>query len=661
MENHYSDKKTIFMHRQFRLFFALWAVLLFAGQAAGKVRLPKLVGDSMVLQRDMPLALWGWADKGEKVTVQFLKQSVSTKAGNDGKWQLTLAPVAAGGPYTLTVKGSNTIVLRDVLVGDVWLCGGQSNMGWQLSWGVDNYQTEVANAQYPRIRLLKVKEVLSYQPLDDIQTDKGWQPCSPETAGTFSAVAYFFGRNLYQKYGVPIGLISSNWGGTPAEAWTSMEMLKTLPEYKGQAEALEKSTPEQLNAQFEEQMQNWTNKTREKDAGLKSLPWYRTDFVPRDWKPMSLPGLWENTVLPDYDGIVWLRKEVDLPAGAAGKDLTLMLGNPDDMDSTWFNGVKIGGAKGAALREYTIPGNLVKAGKNVITVRLVDFGGDGGIGGKPENLQIRSSDISIPLAGEWQYKSGDEGDYTAGWPPQPPNQNAGQLSVLFNSMIKPLIPMSFKGVIWYQGEANVQRASSYYALFSGLIKDWRGRWGRDFPFLFVQLANLKGRPLPSGESQLAELREAQLRTLALPNTAMAVTIDIGNPRDVHPRNKQDVGKRLALAAAKVAYGEEVVFSGPVFQSMQIEGNKIRVTFKHTGGGLTTKDKYGYVKGFALAGADKKFVWAKAYVENKTTLVVYSDEVANPVAIRYGWADNPEDVNLYNAEGLPASPFRTDTW
>jgi sialate O-acetylesterase len=235
------------MLRLFCLFFALWVVLLFTGQASAKVRLPQLVGDSMVLQRDMPLALWGWADKGEKVTVQFLKQSVSTKAGNDGKWHLTLAPVAAGGPYALTVKGSNTIVLRDVLVGDVWLCGGQSNMVWQLAWGVDNYQTEVANAQYPRIRLLKVKEVLSYQPLDDIQTDQGWQPCSPETAGTFSAVAYFFGRNLYQKYGVPIGLISSNWGGTPAEAWTSMDMLKTLPDYKAQAEALEKSTPEQLN------------------------------------------------------------------------------------------------------------------------------------------------------------------------------------------------------------------------------------------------------------------------------------------------------------------------------------------------------------------------------------------------------------------------------
>jgi len=649
------------MYRQLYLFFALWVALLFTGQASGKVRLPQLVGDSMVLQRDMPLALWGWADKGEKVTVQFLKQSVSTKADNNGKWHLTLAPVAAGGPYTLRVKGNNTIVLRDVLVGDVWLCGGQSNMGWQLAWGVDNYQAEIAQAQYPRIRLLQVMGVLSYQPLDDIQTDKGWQSCSPQTAGNFSAVAYFFGRNLYQKYGVPIGLISSNWGGTPAEAWTSIDMLKTIPDYKDQAGALEKATPDQLNAQFLEQLQNWSNKTKEKDAGLKSPQWYRTDFTPRNWKPMSLPGKWENSILPDYDGIIWLRKEVDLPAGAASKDLMLILGNPDDMDSTWFNGVKIGGSQGAALREYKIPGYLVKAGKNVITVRLVDFGGNGGIGGKPEELQIRSSRINVSLAEEWQYQSGDEGNYTAGWPPQSPDKNASQLSILFNSMIRPLIPMSFKGVIWYQGEANVGSASSYQALFSGLIKDWRGRWGRNFPFLFVQLANLKTRPLPSGESQWAELREAQMRTLALPNTAMDVTIDIGNARDVHPRNKQDVGKRLALAAAKVAYGDNVVFSGPIFQSMRVEGNKIRVLFNHTGGGLVPKDKYGYVKGFAIAGADKKFAWAKAYVENKTTLVVYSDEVANPVAIQYAWADNPDDANLYNAEGLPASPFRTDSW
>jgi sialate O-acetylesterase len=417
-------------------------------------------------------------------------------------------------------------------------------------------------------------------------------------------------------------------------------------------------TPAQMTARYAERLREWENKNKEKDAGLKSPEWYRPDFSPEGWKPMTLPGLWENSVLPDYDGVIWLRKEVELPAQAAGKDLTLLPGRPDDMDSTWFNGVKVGGLDGSALREYKVPGSLVKAGRNIITIRLVDFGGDGGMGGKPEEMQLRAAGATLPLAGEWQYQSGDGGDYTAGWPPRPPDQSAGEQSVLYNAMIHPLIPLGFKGVIWYQGEANVRRASAYHSLFSALIRDWRSRWGRDFPFLFVQLANyLPPAPQP-GESQWAELREAQLQTLALPATAMAVTIDIGNARDVHPRNKQDVGKRLALAAGQVAYGEKGVASGPLYQSMQREGNKIRISFSNTWGGLMAKDKYGYLKGFAVAGADKKFVWAQATIENNA-VVVYSDKVPQPVAVRYGWADNPDDVNLYNVEGLPASPFRTD--
>ena len=640
------------------LFTLLASFLLSAGQGCGAVRLPRFVGDSMVLQRDAPIRLWGWADKGEKVTVRFLNQSASTKAGPDGKWRLTLAPVAAGGPYPLEIKGKNTIVLNDVLVGDVWLCGGQSNMGWQLAWSVDNHLAEIAAAQYPAIRLFKVKETLSYQPLDDIRTEKGWQPCTPQTVGSFSAVAYFFGRELYRKYGVPVGLISSNWGGTPAEAWTSAATLKTLPDYRAEALALEKTTPAQLQARFTARLREWETKNTENDAGFRQPAWYRPEFVPEGWKTLSLPGMWENSVLPDYDGVLWLRKEVDLPAAAAGQDLTLRLGRPDDLDSTWFNGVKVGGLDNGPAREYRVPGNLVKAGRNVITVRLVDYGGDGGIGGKPEEMQLRHAGATVPLAGAWAYQSGDGGKYTAGWPPQPPEENAGELSVLFNAMINPLIPLSMKGVIWYQGEANVRRAPAYHPLFSALIRDWRGRRGDDFPFLFVQLANFLPPAARPGESQWAELREAQRLTLALPRTAMAVTIDIGNARDVHPRNKQDVGKRLALAARGVAYGEDVVYSGPQYESMRVEGNKVRLSFSHVGGGLVAKDKYGYLRGFAVAGADRKFVWARATIEGDA-VVVYSDEVPRPVAVRYGWADNPDDVNLYNAAGLPASPFRTD--
>ena len=641
-------------------FFALLVAFLLARPGHGEVRLPRFVGDSMVLQRDAPIRLWGWAGKGEKVTVRFRNQSVSTKTGPDGKWRLRLAPVAAGGPYPLRIEGKNTIVLNDVLVGDVWLCGGQSNMVWPLAWNVDNHLAEIAAAQYPNIRLFKVKETLSYQPLDDLQTEKGWQPCTPQTVSSFSAVAYFFGRELYRKYGVPVGLISSNWGGTPAEAWTSAATLKTLPDYRAGVQALETTTPAQLQARFTARLREWESKNTSNDAGLRQPAWYRPEFVPQGWKTLSLPGLWENSVLPDYDGVIWLRKEVDLPAGAAGKDLTLLLGKPDDLDSTWFNGVKLGGLEGGTARAYRVPGNLVKAGRNVITVRLVDFGGDGGIGGKPEELQLRYAGATIPLAGAWQYQSGDGGKYTAGWPPQPPEENASELAVLFNGMINPLVPLSLKGVIWYQGEANVRQAAGYHSLFSALIRDWRGRWGSDFPFLFVQLANYLPPAAQPGESQWAALREAQRLTLALPRTAMAVTIDIGNARDVHPRNKQDVGKRLALAAGGVAYGEKVVSSGPLYQSMRVEGNKVRLTFSHAAGGLVAKDKYGYLRGFAVAGADQKFVWAPATIEGDA-VVVHSDGVPQPVAVRYGWADNPDDVNLYNAEGLPASPFRTDSW
>jgi sialate O-acetylesterase len=338
-----------------KLLFTLLAAFLLTGKGHGEVRLPRFVGDSMVLQRDAPIRLWGWADRGEKVTVRLLNQSVSTKAGTDGKWRLTLAPVAAGGPYTLEIRGKNAIVLNDVLLGDVWLCGGQSNMVWPLAWNVDNHLAEIAAAQYPNIRLLKVKETLSYQPLDDIQTEKGWQPCTPQTVSSFSAVAYFFGRELYRKYGVPVGLISSNWGGTPAEAWTSAATLKTLPDYRAEAQALETTTPAQRQARFTARLREWENKNTSTDAGLRQPAWYRPEFVPAGWKTLSLPGLWENSVLPDYDGIIWLRKEVDLPAGAAGQDLTLRLGKPDDLDSTWFNGVKVGGLEGGPVREYSVP------------------------------------------------------------------------------------------------------------------------------------------------------------------------------------------------------------------------------------------------------------------------------------------------------------------
>jgi sialate O-acetylesterase len=637
----------------------LLLLLAFGSAGLAKVHLPALVGDHMVLQRNTVLTIWGWADVGEKVTVSFLDQKKQTKVDASGKWLVKLNPVPAGGPYSLTVAGSNTIVLNDVLVGDVWLCGGQSNMGWKLSWGVNNYEQEIRNASYPQIRLFKVKEVLSYTLKNNIQTERGWELCSPATVGNFSAVAYFFGRELYQLFQIPIGLISSNWGGTPAEAWMSAEALKTVPAYKPALDELGSLNRAQLQQRFERRLQYWIAKQKEGDNGFGATPWYDANFDIKEWKKMPLPGLWEYSVLPDYNGPVWLRKEILVAPEQAGKDATLLLGHPDDMDSTWFNGVLIGGSQGKALREYIVPGHVIKAGENSITMRIVDYGGDGGVAGNKSELLLRIGNDRTPLHGDWLYRAGSNGPYTAGWPPSPPDENASELTVLYNSMIAPITNYGLKGVIFYQGEANVDHAEDYLPLFTTLIKDWRTKWHQELPFIFAQLSTYLSPPEQPEESKWAALREAQLKTLAVPRTAMAVTIDIGS-KDVHPRNKQDVGKRLALAARNVAYNEDLVYSGPIYKSMKTEGKKVQLTFANTGSGLMVKDKYGYVNGFAIAGTDKKFVWAKAVLDGNT-VVVWSDEIKNPVAVRYGWAANPDDVNLYNKEGLPASPFRTDDW
>jgi sialate O-acetylesterase len=439
----------------------------------------------------------------------------------------------------------------------------------------------------------------------------------------------------------------------------SPEALKTVPAYKPALEEFQSLNKGQLQRRFKQRKQDWVAKNND-DKGFGATPWYKNDLDLNDWKVMQLPGLWENSVLPDYDGPVWLRKEIDVAPEQVGKSITMLLGHPDDMDSVWFNGIMIGGSQGNTLRKYTVPGHLVKQGKNSITLRIVDYGGDGGLTGTENELQLAVGNERFPLHGDWLYRPGGHGPYKPGWPPRAPEQNAGELTVLYNSMIAPLTKYALKGVVFYQGEANVDRAEDYLPLFTALIRDWRTQWKKDIPFVFAQLSTVLPPPAQPEESKWAVLREAQSKTLAaLPSTAMAVTIDIGS-KDVHPRNKQDVGKRLAIAARKAAYGEDLEHSGPVYQSMQMEGSRIRLTFTHTGSGLMVKDKYGYLKAFAVAGTDKKFYWAQAALDGNT-VVVWSDAVAEPAAVRYGWAANPEDVNLYNKEGLPAAPFRTDTW
>lgn len=648
------------------MLLALFLALVSCARA--EERLAKLFTDNMVLQRDLKIPVWGWADAGTKVTIKIKDQEATATADEKGLWKAELKPMEAGGPFEMTVAGKNTVTLKNILVGDVWICSGQSNMEWGM-WGTKNSKEEIDAAKFPQIRLFTVQKAISPTPKDDCNA-AAWAECSPESVGGFSAVGFFFGRHLNQNVKVPIGLIHTSWGGTPAEAWTSKEALAKLPDYQGAMEALDKSADNlpALMKEYEGKLDEWRKAVEAADPGTKNpdKAWFKPETDTAAWKAIDLPNHWEKAGLPDFDGVVWFRKEVDVPAEWAGKELELNLGPIDDADITWFNGAKVGSMDvWNAVRKYKVPGELVKAGKNMLAVRVLDTGGPGGIYGKPEQLSLvlpGTADAKpVSLAGAWTFTPGMNLKDIPARPAPPPainNQNAP--TALYNAMISPLLPYAIKGAIWYQGESNAGRAFQYRSLFPAMITDWRTRWGQgNFPFFFVQLANFMGAKPEPGESAWAELREAQRMTLSLPNSGMAVIIDIGEAGDIHPKNKQDVGLRLALAARGVAYGEKIEFSGPSYKEMKIEDGKIRLTFEHLGTGLEAKGG-GPLKSFAIAGEDKIFVWADAKIDGET-VVVSSEKVAKPVAVRYAWADNPEGCNLYNKEGLPASPFRTDTW
>ena len=615
--------------------------------------------DNMVLQRDVQVPVWGWAAANEKIVLIFNNKTYNGKADKQGKWRILLPVMSAGGPYNLKIIGKNkTITLSNILFGDVWLASGQSNMEFQVA-SVNNAKEAVANATDAKIRHFYVPHIGSEMPQEKL--DGGpWQVASPNTVGSFTAVGYFFAKELRKHQDVPIGLLHSSWGGSRLEPWMSPQSL-------GYTDI--KNVAMQLKAQKEQRMQEVRSKLQakvgsfpEKDEGLKDgkALWAAKDYADANWMNMTLPVLWENAEMPDLDGIVWFRKTIELSAEDIQKNATLSLGPIDDSDMTWVNGQKVGEMtqKYNENRVYDVPASALKVGKNVITVRVDDTGGGGGIYGKPELLYLETSKKKHDLAGEWKYKVGEVrfGDAS----------NTNQMPMLlYNKMIYPILDFPIKGVIWYQGESNAggKDAYEYRNLFHTMIEDWRARWTNsgNFPFLFVQLANyMAAKPEPS-ESDWAVLRESQSKTLTTtPNTGQAVITDIGEAGDIHPRNKQDVGYRLALAALKLTYGDDkVVYSGPVYKSKKVEGNKIRLSFDHVGSGLmATKDKYGYLKGFAIAGSDKKFVWAKAMIEGDD-VIVWSEDVKNPTAVRYAWADNPDDANLYNKEGLPASPFRTE--
>lgn len=639
-----------------RLFF-LSLFFSFAAALNAQVKLPHIFGNNMVLQRNKPIAVWGWANAKEKIRVQFHDQQKTAVADKNGKWKVSLDSEKAGGPYQLVVSGKNSITLKNILVGEVWVCSGQSNMEWPLR-ATDHAEQEIAQADYPNIRHIKIPNVVASTPNDDISSGE-WEICSPQTVSNFTAIGYYFAKKLAGDMNVPVGLINATWGGTHVETWTSREAFEGSDEFKAMIASLPAANVEELNKKRKEElMRNVEAVQKNLNEPMEEITkWKLPDYNDAHWAEMSVPALWETQSLAGVDGVIWFRKTFILKPDEAGLAATLELAMIDDSDETYVNGVKVGGlqAEYNTPRVYAIPPALLKAGNNIISVRITDTGGGGGIYGNPEHVKLVLPNRTESLVGKWKLRI-EKLLHTGGIGPN------DYPTLLFNAMINPIIPYSFQGVIWYQGESNAGRAYQYRKAFPLMITDWRKRWGQgEFPFYFVQLSSFNANNGTSNAgSTWAELREAQAKTLSLPKTGMAVTTDIGESNDIHPRNKKDVGYRLAAIALNDTYGRKIVSGGPSYASLTISGAQAVVTFSNGGSELTTPDKYGYLRGFEIAGGDKKFYPAQAFIKNGQ-VVVQHEQVTKPVAVRYNWADDAMEGNLFNKEGLPAEPFRTDEW
>jgi len=607
----------------------------------------------MVLQRDKELTLWGWASSNEKVKIDFRDHQYETEADSDGKWKVKLQAQAPGGPFKMKITGSNQILINDILIGDVWLCSGQSNMELPISRVEPKYQDEIKQINNTGIRQYRVPYSWDFnQKHDDVNGGK-WLPATPENIMNFSAVAYFFSEELQHMHQLPIGIINSSLGGSPVEAWMSEEDLKPFKDAYQELQKFKDSTIiNTIETSDKQRSYKWYSELGQKDKGRKETDWSAPDLDDRDWSKIELPRYWKKDDLLKLNGIVWYRKTFTLSETSANKPAELDMGRIVDADSVFINGHFIGNTTYQyPPRRYIVPKNILKLGDNTIVVKVISEIGTGGfVPNKPYELRTGSETIS--LSGEWKYKIGAsmhplEGPTFIRWKP------AG----LYNGMISPLTNLSIKGAVWYQGESNVERAGNYEKCLSSMLQNWRREFNQgNFPFLIIQLANyLEPDSLPQ-ESDWAAIREAQSKVAQkTQNCEIVNIIDLGEWNDIHPLNKKDVGIRTALAADKVAYGKKVICSGPEFENYSINDSKVELSFNNVANGLQIKNGKS-LNGFAIAGKDGQFIWAHAKIKGDK-VIVWHEDIKKPKEIRYAWADNPDKANLYNSKGLPAVPFR----
>jgi len=623
-----------------------------AKEVAKQPFISTIFGDNMVLQRDKVNTIWGWSEPGDKVTVQIGDKTATATAGMDKKWTVKIQPPAAGGPYVVKVTGKQTVELKNVMVGDVWLCSGQSNMEFMMRQVKDADQ-ELKSANYPDMRFFVVGQHSGYHKVD--VPSGNWQVVTPETTPRLSAVAYFFGRKLEQELHVPIGLVVDAVGGTPAETWMSVAALHQLKDFEPPLAELKKLADEGA-PEYGNYVNHWYDQY---DIGEKEK-WQTPTLDDSNWKTVTLTSGFKDLGVPDTPAVAYFRKEITAPATIPDGRNMVRLGVVEKMDTVWVNGQMVGGSSWVENpRNYFLRPGVLKPGKNQITIRVLKTLPDGGFTAKPEDLKIQLADNTvIPLSGEWKGKVSVDAR-----PPQPlpiSYQNWPVIpSVLYEGMVAPLAPLAITGAIWYQGAANSTRAYEYRKVMPALIADWRRTFGQDdFPFYIVSLPAYKPRSDVPVEDEWAETREAQAITVAnVPNTCLAVTIDTGEADNIHPKDKAPVGDRLARCALARQYGKNVVYQGPTVDKVEKESAAIRLHFAHADGGLVVKgDKLGQ---FQIAGADHKWMWADAHISGDY-IIVSTSLVQNPVAVRYAWQSNPM-ATLFNGAGLPAAPFRTDDW